>query len=543
MKKLLTSLLFVLGLTAATYAQSQYQPYSFQFYQKFSHDLYSPQTRAHTSIKPFFVDDSLLVDRYDSLMNYGTGNDGFVKRSWVHRKLFNEHLIDVRNNEYTFYADFLPDLTIGRDFSGKNTTWLNTRGFQVGGTIGNKFSFYTSGFENQARFPNYYDTYTQQQEMVSGQGNLTLNSLNKRTRDWSYVTALLSYTPVKYLNISLGMDKTFIGDGYRSMLLSDFAAPYPLLRLTGTLGNVRYMAMWTYMNDPTAKRFNPDDFRKKWGAFQYLDWNVSNRVSLGFFQSVTWAAQNEDGSSRGFDFNYINPFIFVRPLESSANRSPDNVNLGFTGKYEISNQITAYAQLSLDEFEAKNFFSSNGSWRNKYGWQLGFRGADVFNVRSLNYLIEYNSARPYTFTERSSSIINYAHQREPLGHPFGANFREVVGIVNYSYQRFDFTFQGNYGMYGLDMNGLNYGKDIFKPYSTIIKELDNRIGQGLRTNLYYFEPKVAFLLNPKYNLRIELGGIFRVEKNDVFNDKTSMISLGLRSSFRNVYNDISRLRL
>ncbi|WP_158825348.1 gliding motility protein RemB [Mucilaginibacter lacusdianchii] len=541
MKKLLTNLFLLLVLAGSAYAQSQYQPYSFQFYQKFSRDLYSTQSRAHTAIKPYFVDDSLLKDRYDSLMNYGT--DPLVKRSWLHRKIFNEHLIDVQNDEYTFYADFLPDLTVGRDISGKNTTWLNTRGFQLGGTIGNKFSFYTSGYENQARFPNYYDNYTQQMEMVSGQGNLTQNSLNKRTRDWSYVTALLSYTPIKYLNISLGMDKTFIGDGYRSMLLSDFAAPYPLLRLTANLGNVRYMAMWTYMSDPTATRFNPDDFRRKWGAFQYADWNVSNRVSLGFFQSVVWAAQNENGTSRGFDFNYVNPFIFLRPLESSSNRSPDNVNLGFTGKYKITDQVTAYAQLSLDEFEAKNFFSSNGSWRNKYGWQLGFRGADLFHVRSLNYLVEYNSARPYTFTERSSSIINYAHQREPLAHPFGANFREFVGILNYSYQRFDFSLQGNYGLYGLDINGLNYGKDIFKPYSTVVQLLDNRIGQGLRTNLYYVEPKVAFLLNPKYNLRIELGGIFRVEKNDVFNQKTSLVSIGLRSSFRNIYNDIATARL
>jgi hypothetical protein len=30
---------------------------------------------------------------------------------------------------------------------------LNTRGFQFGGTVGDKFSFYTSGYENQAVFP------------------------------------------------------------------------------------------------------------------------------------------------------------------------------------------------------------------------------------------------------------------------------------------------------------------------------------------------------------------------------------------------------
>jgi hypothetical protein len=39
----------------------------------------------------------------------------------------------------------------------------------------------------------------------------------KTTKDYSYATAILSYTPIKQLNITLGQDKTFIGDGYRSI--------------------------------------------------------------------------------------------------------------------------------------------------------------------------------------------------------------------------------------------------------------------------------------------------------------------------------------
>jgi hypothetical protein len=47
------------------------------------------------------------------------------------------------------------------------------------------------------------------------------------------------------------------------------------------------------------------------------------------------------------------------------------------------------------------------------------------------------------------------------------------------------------------------------------------------------------LLNPKYNLRIELGGLFRYEKNTSFHDRTAMLTIGLRSSFRELYNDIA----
>ena len=72
---------------------------------------------------------------------------------------------------------------------------------------------------------------------------------------------------------------------------------------------------------------------------------------------------------------------------------------------------------------------------------------------------------------------------------------------------------------------LNYGKDIFQIYTTPAKLFGNYIGQGLTTNMYYLEGKVAFLLNPKYNLRIELGGIFRQEQNTQFNDKTTWLTI------------------
>ncbi|RYE30154.1 MAG: gliding motility protein RemB, partial [Sphingobacteriaceae bacterium] len=433
-------------------------------------------------------------------MNAGT--DSLNRRSWLHRKLFQEHLVDIKEKDFTAFIDFLPDLTVGRDIRNNKTTWLNTRGYQVGGTIGSQFYFYTSGFENQSVFPDYLNRYIDRNSskniyIVPGQS--FDRSFGKPTRDWSYVTALLSYTPSKYLNIVLGQDKTFIGDGYRSVLLSDFASNYPFLKLNWTLGNVRYMVMWANMQDPLASQFSyVDANRRKWGVFHYLDWNVSNKVSLGFFDSVIWADKDDQGNKRGFDINYINPLIFLRPLEYN-NGSGDNALIGFTGKYKFVDKATIYGQFALDEFEAKNFLSSTGSSRNKYAWQLGVRGADLFHVKNLNYLLEINNAKPYTYTE-TNAIINYAQNTEPLAHPFGANFREVVGTLNYAIGRFNFYGQAEFGHYGLDPAATdNFGKDIFKLYINPSKLLGNYTGQGLTTNLYYTEGRVSYMLNPKYN--------------------------------------------
>ncbi|GAA4330960.1 hypothetical protein GCM10023149_36530 [Mucilaginibacter gynuensis] len=537
MKKIFSSIILLFLIINVAGAQSQYQPYSYQFYQKLNADVYSTKTRVHTSLKPFLVDDSLLRKAYDSVMNYNV--DGST-HSWGYRKLFTEHLIDEKSANSTFYADILPDITVGRTFRGeKKNTYITTYGLQLGGTVGSQFSYNIGGFLNRGIFPEYLDTYINQVGIVPGQAYD--RSGGKETKEWSYITANVSYTPIKYLNISAGRDRTFIGDGYRSVFLSDYSSPAPFFRLTGTLGNVKYMAMWSYYNDPQNGLINDYSHdRKKWAIYHYLDWNVTNKLSLGFFDCVVWANEDDLGHSRGFDFSYINPIIFLRPVEATGG-SPDNALIGLNSKYKFTDGITAYGQFALDEFEASNFFSNGGSSRNKYSWQLGIRGANLFQVKNLSYLVETNNIRPYTYSERSTAI-NHTGNSEPLAHPWGSNFREVVGLLNYSYKRFDFSAEVDYGHYGLDMDGLNYGKDLFQSYRDPAKANGNYIGQGLTTNMVYAEGKVAYLLNPKYNLRIELGGIIRDEKNSQFHDKTAMLTFGIRSSFRNIYNDLASYR-
>ncbi|HEY0244933.1 MAG TPA: gliding motility protein RemB, partial [Mucilaginibacter sp.] len=374
------SLPLVLGFTILFLriglAQSVYLPYSYQLDQKFDADIYSTHNSFHTALKPYLID-SVLAPKYNQLMQLGVDT---TRKSWVSRKLFNEHLFDVKTKEFTFYGDYLPDLQIGRDISGKRNTNLNTRAYQFGGTVGDKFSFYSSGYEDQGVFPAYYDAVVNSYHFVPGQSYD--RSFGKKTKDWSYATAIISYTPIKQLNITLGEDKTFIGDGYRSLLLSDYAAPYPLLRLTANLGKVQYMAMWAYMEDAVIKKY--DGFgsnRRKWGMFHYLDWNVTNRLSLGFFNALIAAEADDNGNLHGFDLNYINPVILASSLGPST-PVPDNTFAGLTGKYKIFDKTAFYGQLLVDHYSSNNSAASP----NTYGYQLGIRGADIFKIKNLNYL-------------------------------------------------------------------------------------------------------------------------------------------------------------
>lgn len=505
-------LMFSLNL----HAQSVGQQYSLQFYKQ-GRD----SANFHSSLRDYNVIPEFQLPEDTS----------GKKRSWVHRKLLREHLFEFKNPEYFFYADFLPDMLVGRS-SDNNTIWQNTRGAQVGGRIG-KFSFQSSFFENQAKLPLYLDQYGKSELIVPAQG--TIRPYGSNGVDYNYASALLNYDASKYLNVQLGYDKNFIGDGYRSMLLSDNSFNYPFLKLTANVGRVKYMVMWAQFMDLKQPRlYKEAGYRKKWGVFHYLDWNVTDKFSVGVFESVIW--QDDDSSGkRGFDVSYLTPIAFLRPVEFSVGSS-DNALMGFNLKYDVSPNSTVYGQFVLDEFKLKEMTSGSGWWGNKFGGQVGFRSNNVFHVERLNFLTEVNAARPFTYAQRTS-LLNYGHYNQALAHPMGANFVESVNIADYQYRRWYFRGQVNYARYGQDSALANYGKDIFKSYNTRTLEYGNKIGQGVKTDFLYVQGTVAFLVNPKYNLRVELSAASRQEKNVLGRNREMIFQFGVRSTFRQIYYD------
>ena len=233
--------------------------------------------------------------------------------------------------------------------------------------------------------------------------------------------------------------------------------------------------------------------------------------------------------------SYINPIIFLRPVEFSVGSS-DNALMGLNAKYAVTRNSTLYGQFVLDEFKLSEMTKGRGWWGNKFGGQIGFRSNNIFDVEKLNLLTEVNAARPFTYSQRTS-LNNYGHYNQPLAHPMGANFVEWVSIADYQYRRWFFRGQLMLAKYGLDTANTNFGKNIFKSYYTRTLEYDNHIGQGLSTNLLYLQGTIAFLLNPKNNMRLEVSVIGRKEKNDAWKFNEYIFQVGLRSTFRQLYYD------
>lgn len=520
------TILFFLFSYSTLFGQS-FLPYEFDLYDRMGKYIYDLHQRNHTSIKPYLLQDTAIISAFDTVtsLKYNGSSNNF----WI-RKIFNDHLVEINKSDYKVSLDFVPDLQIGRDISNNRTTWINSRGFQVSGKIGKMVLFQTNYYEVQGKFPVYLTTFINKNRVVPGQGYV--KHFKTDAFDYPNADGYISFTPDKHFTFQLGHGKNFIGDGYRSLLLSDNAFNYPFFKMTTTFGNIRVVNIWAQLSDFHNSPFTDTSaFPKKNGVFQYIDWSVTKRFTIGLFENIMW-------QPRGFDLNYINPVIFLRPIEFSEG-SPDKVLIGINASYKISNNYLLYGQLAVNEFVFKEVISRKGFWANKQGVQLGVRAFDLFKISHLNVLAEFNSVRPFMYSA-NQPIKNYAHYNQPLAHPLGSNFKEYLVIGNYNYKRWNLRGQFNFALYGLDdpsnINS-NVGKDVYKPYTSRSTDYGYFIGNGLKTNLYYTDLRMAYTFNPKTNLRFELGLVNRIEKNSLSNTSANIITFGLRSSFRNFYYD------
>ncbi len=87
--------------------------------------------------------------------------------------------------------------------------------------------------------------------------------------DYPLAEGYLSYSPGKYFNIQFGHGKNFIGDGYRSLLMSDNASPYPYFKLNTTFWKLKYTNTWMSLRDVKPEVTADDSFRTKYMVNHY----------------------------------------------------------------------------------------------------------------------------------------------------------------------------------------------------------------------------------------------------------------------------------
>ena len=141
------------------------------------------------------------------------------------------------------------------------------------------------------------------------------------------------------------------------------------------------------------------------------------------------------------------------------------------------------------------------------GVQLGTKYIDAFSIANLDLQAEYNLARPYVYAYETPTL-SYTNYRNPLAHPLGANFKELILSARYQpINKLHVTGKIIRSTFGEDENGLNYGGNLLSTTDDRIGNLGNRIGQGVATTNTYVELSGSYMLIQ--NLFVDLRTIYR----------------------------------
>ena len=368
---------------------------------------------------------------------------------------------------------------------------------------------------------------------IATEGSINSNRFefanNKDSNSFVYFQPIvrLSYTPNHIFNFQLGHDRNFIGEGNRSLFLSDFGKPYTFGQIRAKFWHVEYLMMYQLFNEELLQQR-----RNKYAATHYLSWNVTKRINLGVFESVIFQPR-DTLLYRGFDVEYLNPVVLFRPQEYAMG-SADNVQLGasFSVKHKSH---TLYGQLIIDEFLLSEIKARSGWWANKYGGQIGLKGFFKIKNDKFFYRFEANSVRPYTYSH-VSVLQNYGNQNSTLSHPYGANFTEILGELKWQQKKWFCKLFMNFGIQGLDKDGKSYGGNVYLPYTLRPNDFHNVIGQGVSNNFFRLNLQGGYKISDVGNL-YAFGEIL-LNFNSALVQKSSMIPIvGIRSYLWNDYRN------
>ncbi len=437
-------------------------------------------------------------------------------------------LYHVDSKDFTLRVNPVLLLQAGRD--NQNTDglrYVNTRGVQLEGTIDQRLGFYAFLTDNQEAVPQYVQNRIVRDTIVPHEGYWKyFKKVGGSAYDFFTARGGITYAATKHINVQLAHDRNFIGNGYRSLILSDYSTPYFFLKINTRVWKLNYMNLFAELN---AEKKNTDQvYPKKYLALHHLSLDVTPDFNIGLFE-----AEVMGGPGRGLEIQYLNPIIFYRAIEQQLG-SADNALLGLDFKWNIRHRGQLYGQVVLDEFKLHEVLSGHGWWGNKQTLQLGGKLIDVGGVRNLDLQVEMNYIRPYTY-QHETFYTAYTNYMQPLAHPMGANLTELLAVLSYQplprlnlVAKAFYTVQGlDYGydaagniitsgpLVSLDGQGnpittgriTNYGGNPLVPYNPHPMEYDNRTGQGNKSRLLHSDFTATY--QPRLNLFLDATLIAR----------------------------------
>lgn len=462
----------------------------------------------------------VLADNYEwSDTGLARSRKPLLRHFYVYRPALFAHYSD----DFFVHVNPVLALEVGRERADSNLLFANIRGADVRGWIARKvgFAFYVT--ENQRFAPLFVRQWVDQHDAVPYHGYF--KEFKNGGVDYLDAAGHINLTAARFIGIQFGHGKHFMGNGIRSLALSNFSNDYLFLRLQTQVWKISYQNL--YM-DLTANFQRGADrlLSPKYAAFHHLSVNVSSFVNVGVWEGVVFHR------NRGFELHYLNPVIFYRSVEQGLG-SPDNTMLGMDYRLNLLRAVQVYGQMIVDDFNFQYSKGQQGYWGNKYAVQQGLRWVNAFLVRNLDVQAEWNYVRPYVYSH-ADTLASYTHYNAPLAHPLGANFNEW--IVQASYQPIfplRFSAIGLLTHQGVDSAGSNWGSNIFFPTSmhNVMQEFGNHTGQGVPLHLRLLTVQASWM--PKHNFFVDASVTIRSAEQEIpYQRRQTVIwRLGIRLNY------------
>jgi hypothetical protein len=441
--------------------------------------------------------------------------------------LFKKHLFETRGKNYYLTISPAISFALGTDRADSNSRRLfqNTRGIVVEGDLFTNFSFTTAFYENQARFTQYEsDYYRSIGELYPNQSGgfyTTQNAVipgGARTKpfkndgfDYAFAVGNIVYKVRKNLILSAGNTSHFIGDGYRSILLSDNSVPAPFVRATFQISdkwefNFQRQKLINLIRKPVSTTVEAY-YEPKSMSINYLTYRPHKNTAISLFEGIIWS-KGDSISSYRLPLLYYNPIPIVSAVLGENTRKHSVIGLSISTSPFVGHRF--YGQFAL-----------SGLGDKQYAYQLGYRGYNFGRLHDFLLQIEYNFVAANMYLSQNSRL-NYLHYNLPLAHVKGTGFQELIVRANYEYKRFY-----------ADSKTIIY---FLKDYSPVKLLVANNQVQPTTGTTILQQIEIGYRINKKMNLTIFGSWQYRLEEH-VSPLKTSHIAVGLRTGILNHYND------
>ncbi|MGC9331936.1 MAG: hypothetical protein ACP5DZ_08695 [Bacteroidales bacterium] len=403
--------------------------------------------------------------------------------------------------------------------SGQNAGYFNSRGAEIHGDFHNRIFFHTSFYENQGRFQDYLNDYADTYGVLPGYARMKPYNAS----DWDYASAYgsVQFNAAEQLKFRLGHDKLFIGEGHRSLFLSDAAFQQLFFQTSIDLGQFRFTNItlqWINPNFNNLMQWDTEqstegNYQRKTNSINMLEWQISDAFRLGFVEAILYKPET------GFDLNMINPWLFFRASMVRQN-SGNNILMGLDALYAFDN-ADVYAQLMIDDVQSTNMGISNPY--NRFGWQIGAMYYDVFGVQNLHVRTEHNYIRAMSYAE-SMPEISWTHYNQNAAHPAGNNLMEFIAIVQYRWRNLPLSCQLNYMEYGDEHNESLVPADFNFPGGFLA---------GDTKRFVFADVEAGYIINPVWHWIAYAGISYRHDGSD----ETLWVHIGTRTNIHRLIRD------